>query len=259
HSAHLVIQFALISNLFAYSVFRNFTTVSSIRLIQITFGKPMRDAWPKPICDIFSTRLEEVRTTRKGFFIKDEFFEVPRVGYTQEGYFTTSYSPIFKSDGTICAILDIAQETTQNILNTRRLKTLSEFGKRVPEIESLESVCHIMTDVLSNNIDISYALIYFVEHKLNASLESLIARLISTTFDKDGKDERDIPDYLPETPEIVYLAEDVNKNCDTYIELKQDADLKYIRTTCVTHMHKNLKSQTPVNSWSAKFNNINAG
>src|ERR1700752_4496693 len=81
-----------------------------------------------------------------------------------------------------------------------------------------------MTDVLSNSVDISYALIYFVEHKLNTSLESLIARLISTTFDKDGKDGRHIPDHLPETPETIYLAEDANKNYDTYIELKRDAE-----------------------------------
>ncbi|CAG8461150.1 9885_t:CDS:2 [Dentiscutata heterogama] len=95
-------------------------------------GKPMRDVWPKTLCDIVITLLEGVRTTGKGHFKKDEFFEAPRVGYSEESYYTTSFTPIFKSDGTVCGILDIALETTQNVLNTRRLKILSEFGKRTP-------------------------------------------------------------------------------------------------------------------------------
>ncbi|RIB22806.1 hypothetical protein C2G38_2243074 [Gigaspora rosea] len=186
-------------------------------------GKPMRDVWPKTLCDIVLQQVEYVRTNKKGLFKKDEYYEAPRVGYIEEQYFDYAHSPIFKLDGTVWGILVIAQETTQNVLNTRRLKILNEFGKRVSEIESLESVCHIMTDILSNSKDISYALIYFVEHKLNVGLESLIARLISTTFDKDGKDGRHIPDYLSETPEIIYLAEDAKKSYDTYVELKRDA------------------------------------
>ncbi|CAG8735689.1 5839_t:CDS:2, partial [Dentiscutata heterogama] len=153
-------------------------------------GKPIRDVLPKRLCDVVIPYLEGVRTTGKGSFKKDKFFEAQRVGYTEEYYLTTSYSPIFKSDGALCGIINITQETTQNVLNTRRLKILNEFGKRIPEIKSLESACHIMTDVLSNCIDISYALIYFVEHKLKTNLESLIARLISTTFNKDDEDRR---------------------------------------------------------------------
>ncbi|KAF0550189.1 protein-histidine kinase [Gigaspora margarita] len=186
-------------------------------------GKPMRDIWPKTLCDIVFPQLEYVRTTKKGLFKKDEYYEAPRAGYAEESYFDYAYSPIFKLDGTVWGVLDIAQETTQSVLNTRRLKILNEFGKRVSEIESLESVCHIMTDVLSSSKDVSYALIYFVEHKLNVGLESLIARLISTTFDKDGKVGRNIPDYLTETPEIINLAEDAKKSYDTYVELKRDA------------------------------------
>ncbi|RIB14509.1 hypothetical protein C2G38_2195012 [Gigaspora rosea] len=42
------------------------------------------------------------------------------------------------------------------------------------------------------------------------------------TFDDDEKG-RNIPDYLPETHEIIDLTKDSNKNYDAYIELKRGA------------------------------------
>ncbi|RIB11073.1 hypothetical protein C2G38_2204416 [Gigaspora rosea] len=40
----------------------------------------------------------------------------------------------FKSDSTVWALIVIAQETTQKVLNAQRLKLLSEFKKQMPEI-----------------------------------------------------------------------------------------------------------------------------
>ncbi|CAG8740617.1 1184_t:CDS:1, partial [Dentiscutata heterogama] len=90
-------------------------------------------------------------------------------------------------------------------------------------VESLESACDIMKNILSDNhADIPYALIYFVENKLNYDgSESLIARLITTTFDEDGKKERHFPDYFPETHEIIDLTNDFDIGYDNYINLKR--------------------------------------
>ncbi|KAF0532045.1 protein-histidine kinase [Gigaspora margarita] len=132
-------------------------------------------------------------------------------------------NPVFKSDGDVCAVYAALQETTHKVLNSRRLKILGELGRRISEVESLENGCHIITKVLSDNIaDIPYALIYFVEHKLNTTSESLIARLIATTFDYDDEQGWLFPDYLPETPKIIDLAKDVDKSYNTYHELNQD-------------------------------------
>ncbi|RIB14257.1 hypothetical protein C2G38_2195631 [Gigaspora rosea] len=111
--------------------------------------------------------------------------------------------PVFKSDGTVCALIAIVQETTQKVLNTRRLKILNDFGRRMPEIESLEKACCITTEVLSNNKDIPYAIVYFVEPRSSVGSKSIIARLVSTTFDEDDKKEY------------------VNRSYDKYITLKR--------------------------------------
>ncbi|KAF0507786.1 protein-histidine kinase [Gigaspora margarita] len=159
--------------------------------------------------------------TGKGHFKKDELFLVQRDGYTEEAYFNYTFSPIFKSDGSVCGIFVMAQETTQSFLNTRRLKILGEFGRRITEVESLENACSIITKVLGDdNADVPYAIIYFVDHN---TPESLIARLITTTFDHDSKNGWLFHDYLPETPEIIDLTKDVDKNYNTFIELKREA------------------------------------
>ncbi|KAF0544558.1 protein-histidine kinase [Gigaspora margarita] len=183
-------------------------------------GKTIKEAWPNahvliiPLC-------ENVRTTRKGLFRSDEYIETLRDGYKEETYFDYAYSPIFKSDGTVGGTFCIAQETTKRVLNDRRLKTLIEIGNRVPEVESLESACNTMTKVLSDNADIPYSMIYFIDHELNDSSKFLIARLIATTFDDSNKKGRHIPDYFPETHEIIDLTKDADKSYDTYIDLKR--------------------------------------
>ncbi|RIB06139.1 hypothetical protein C2G38_538757 [Gigaspora rosea] len=184
-------------------------------------GKTIKEAWPS-LYYFISSLCESVRTTRKGLFRSDEYIEVKRDGYSEEAYFDYTYSPIFKSDGTFGGIFCIAQETTKRVLNDRRLKTFIEIGNRIPEVESLESACYTMTKVLNdNNTDIPYSLIYFIEHELNDSSKSLIARLIATTFDDNNKKGRHIPDYFPETREIIDLTKDDDKSYGTYIDLKR--------------------------------------
>ncbi|RIB04242.1 hypothetical protein C2G38_2254476 [Gigaspora rosea] len=176
------------------------------------------------ISDYHLSQLEIVRTTGKPIFEKEQYVESLRNGYKEEMYFDYTFSPIFKSDGSIYGIFNIAQEITHKTLNARRLKALSEFGNQTSEIKSLDSACKIITKVLrNNNADIPYALIYFVEHKSNAGSESLIARLAATTFDEDGEKERHFPDYFPETQEIIDLSKETDKNYETYIELNRGA------------------------------------
>src|ERR1043165_2203867 len=89
----------------------------------------------------------------------------------------------------------------------------------IVEIKSLESACSIITKILSkNNADISYALIYLIDHKLTA-------RLISTTFDENG---RRFPDYFPETHEVIDLSKDYNESHE-YIELKRRETYSFLK------------------------------
>ncbi|KAF0536678.1 protein-histidine kinase [Gigaspora margarita] len=189
-------------------------------------GKSAKQIW-SDIHEIIFSLYESVRTTGKGLIKNDLFFELQRDGYIEETYFSYTYSPIFKSDGSVCAVFVLGQETTHKVLNTRRLKTLDQLSRRISEAESLENACHIITKVLSdNNADIPYAITFFVEHIPN-TVESLIARLIATTFDYDNEKGWLFPNFLPETPEIIDLAKDaypeLNRETETYLFLEYDS------------------------------------
>ncbi|RIB30871.1 hypothetical protein C2G38_2237969 [Gigaspora rosea] len=186
-------------------------------------GRPVKDVWPERYEAHMGLAFNRVTTTGKGLYYNDRLSMLKRDGYDEKVYFSHTYSPIFKSDGTIGALWCLVQETTHKVLNTRRLKLLGEFGHFSSNIESLESACHIITKALRNNEDIPYTLIYFVKHKLNASSESLIAHLMATTFDSDDKEKIKFPDYLPKSHETIDLAKDANKSYNTYIELKRSA------------------------------------
>ncbi|RIB10547.1 hypothetical protein C2G38_2205778 [Gigaspora rosea] len=184
-------------------------------------GKPLKETWPE-VYEVLNSQFESVRISRKGTFFNDFCYAVQRDGYEEDIFFKHGFSPVIQSDGTVCAIFFLGQETTQNVLSARRLKTLNEFSRRISEVTSLENACQIITKVLSNNnADIPYALIYFVDHKSNSGSDCSIASLIATTFDYDDKTGWKFPDYLPETLKIIDLAKDANKIYDTYIELKR--------------------------------------
>ncbi|KAF0554344.1 protein-histidine kinase [Gigaspora margarita] len=184
------------------------------------------------VSDYLISLFENVRTTGKGIFQNDQFFELQCDGYKTEMYYSYTFSPILKSDGTFFGIICLAQNTAQRVVNARRLKTISDFGHWTSEIDSLESACSIMKKILKdNNVDIPYALVYFVEHKLNISSEYLTAHLKATTFDEDDKKERQFPDYFPETHEIIDLSKDVDKNYGTYVELNRGSTT-YSFLTC---------------------------
>ncbi|CAG8478555.1 15498_t:CDS:2, partial [Dentiscutata heterogama] len=178
-------------------------------------GKSVKEALDMP--DYQLSQLETVKTTGKGFFVKEQYVERARYGYKLEEYYNYTFSPIFKSNGSVHGIINLVQDVTQKVLSARRFKTISEFGRWTSEIKSLDSACKVITKVLSdNNADITYALIYFINHKLNVGYESLIARLVATTFDKDSIKARRFPDYFPETHEIIDLSKETDKIYETY-------------------------------------------
>ncbi|CAB4429500.1 unnamed protein product [Rhizophagus irregularis] len=205
-------------------------------------GQPFKEVWAE-IYDDLEPLFNEVLSTGKGKFEYDRFFFLLRDGYLEETYFSFTFSPIFKDDGSVGGIFNASQETTQRVLSNRRVKTLSELGKRTPGAKSLENACHLVTRTLhEKNKDIPYALIYLIENStVKSTLQPREAHLIASTFDEDldyvkcedgvdeisfvpNKSRRVLPDYLLETKEIIDLMvvpDEINEliNDDSNFEL----------------------------------------
>ncbi|KAF0429114.1 PAS domain S-box protein [Gigaspora margarita] len=190
-------------------------------------------AFIKPVIEIFGNEMPEfvpkldgIRESRKGEYGHGLYMETFRDGYKEEMYCDYALNPIYKLDGTVWGIINILTESTQKVLNKRRLDTLNKLSCQTADAESLESACQIIMKALQNNQDIPYSLIYLIENNKNpkTGFNSQVARLIATTFDEACKEEfilkRNIPDYFPETHEIIDLTKTSDQDYDTYVNVK---------------------------------------
>jgi hypothetical protein len=79
--------------------------------------------------------------------------EAERNGYVEESYFTFSYSPIYDESGRAGGIFTPAQETTDQVIGERRLRTLRDLAEsyRASDAPSIEDVCRASAATLAKN------------------------------------------------------------------------------------------------------------
>ncbi|KAG9294383.1 hypothetical protein G9A89_001888 [Geosiphon pyriformis] len=215
----------------AYEFLKEHIFIVSQALFYLAFndfyGKPAKEVWAET-WDALEPIFDGVISTRQGLFVENLSIFILRAGYNEECYFSSAFNPLFAEDRTVIGVFTAAYETTQKVVSARRLKVLGELGKRTPAAKSVESACHLVTNVLRNhNADLTFGLIYLIEKNQNDKV--CIARLAATTFDEnllikpggDGIDElvfvtgqssRTLPDFLPDTPNFLDVMQDSNKS-----------------------------------------------
>ncbi|HEY9769757.1 MAG TPA: ATP-binding protein [Coleofasciculaceae cyanobacterium] len=137
-------------------------------------GRPGQEIWTE-IWDIIGVQLNGVLETAQATWSDDMLLLVDRYGYTEEAYFTYSYSPIFLQTGEVGGAFTAVTETTRRVIGERRLSTLRELASSAVEAKSVEETCRIASATLAKNpYDIPFALLYLVEQDGNQ------ARLVGT-------------------------------------------------------------------------------
>jgi signal transduction histidine kinase len=87
-----------------------------------------------------------------------------RNGYTEETYFTFSYSPVVEDSGEIKGVFCACTEDTRRVLGERRLRTLRELAAAATEAKTAETACELSARSLSQNShDLPFALIYLLD------------------------------------------------------------------------------------------------
>ena len=89
-------------------------------------GKRVPDVWVDVWADI-KGMVDEVYAGGATYF-EDLPLTMTRHGFTEECYFTFSYSPVVEPGGTVAGLLNTVAETTQRVLATRRLSVLQQLG-----------------------------------------------------------------------------------------------------------------------------------
>ena len=102
-------------------------------------GSPARTVWPE-IWEHIGPLFESVMTTGVPTLETNQELILERNGYPEECFFTFSFSPLFDR-GEIGGVLCVASETTEQIVDHRRLECLSRVQTELVNSEQVTDVC----------------------------------------------------------------------------------------------------------------------
>ena len=127
-------------------------------------GRPGSEVWGE-IWSIIGPMLDGVLKHGDATWSDDQMLPLFRYGYTEECYFTFSYSPIRDETGAVGGVFSAVAETTERVLSERRLATLRVISERTSsETNSPEAACRAAGEALgTNQEDVPFALIYLLD------------------------------------------------------------------------------------------------
>ncbi|CAD5954967.1 Sensor histidine kinase TmoS [Planktothrix tepida] len=134
------------------------------------FGQSAKDCWAE-VWDVVGLLAESVLHTGQPTWSENLMLIMHRSGYTEETYFTFSYSPITDESGGVGGIFCAVTETTEQIIGERRLQTLREIATATTDAKTVEIACQRAIEAIaSNNMDIPFALLYRIQDGKQAYL-----------------------------------------------------------------------------------------
>ncbi|WP_375759515.1 ATP-binding protein [Corallococcus exercitus] len=135
-------------------------------------GRPGREVWAE-IWDEIGPWVERVRREARTLMAQNQRIFMERNGYLEETYFTFAYSPVRDESGAVSGVLDTVVETTSQVLDARRLRTLQEVATRAGGSLRVHDACTQALEALATNpADLPFALLYRIsEDGTRARLE----------------------------------------------------------------------------------------
>lgn len=111
-------------------------------------GAPCPQVWAE-LWPVVASSFDEVLTTARPTWTVDQRLLTDRNGFEEETWFTYSYSVLRDEDSTPRGVLDIATETTERVVESRRLRLLSELARRLHGARDVEDVGRVAADLLA--------------------------------------------------------------------------------------------------------------
>ena len=126
-------------------------------------GKSAREAW-REIWDQIGPRADAVLLHGQSTYDESLLLLMERHGYTEETYFTFSYSPLPDDEGKIGGLFCAVTETTQQVIGERRLRLLREIAAEMGEARTPAQVCQSAAHSMSGACrDLPFSLVYLLE------------------------------------------------------------------------------------------------
>jgi PAS domain S-box-containing protein len=123
-------------------------------------GQRGREGW-LDVWHVISPVLERVVSSGFPTRSDNQLLILDRSGYSEECYFTFSFSPLRDETGRVAGVFTVVTETTQQVVQERRLRTLHELAARTGETTSVLEVCRTASAVFAENeADLAFTLLY---------------------------------------------------------------------------------------------------
>jgi PAS domain S-box-containing protein len=114
------------------------------------------------IWGIIEPLLRHVRTTGEATWSEDLMLPMARTGVPEESYFTFTYSPIRDETGGIGGVFCAVVETTDKVIEERRLRLLNALAEATRAKSPAEACAHAAAEIARAPADIPFALIYLL-------------------------------------------------------------------------------------------------
>ena len=126
-------------------------------------GQPTSVVW-REIWDDIGPRIASTMVGDEGTYDEALLLLMERHGYTEETYYTFSYSPIPDDDGQVRGLFCANTDDTRRIVNERQIGLLRELAAGTTEARSIEDACRLSARSLeANTRDLPFALIYLLD------------------------------------------------------------------------------------------------
>ena len=126
-------------------------------------AKPASEVWSE-IWHIIGPWTEAVLREGRSLSGDEVLLPVDRNGYTEEAYFTYSYSPINDDSGSIAGVFCACSEETGEVLGRRRLENLSALAAAMIGARSPAEVCTTAAQHLAANPnDVPFVMLYLLD------------------------------------------------------------------------------------------------
>ncbi|ADO75714.1 ATP-binding protein [Stigmatella aurantiaca] len=125
-------------------------------------GQEAQVTWPE-VWHLLGPGFDKIRSTGEANWVENLMMPLDRNGFVEECYFTYSHSPILDETGGVGGIFAALTETTEQVLDARRLCTLKDLSANTADMKSAQAACEMAARVLSQNPhDVPFALLYLV-------------------------------------------------------------------------------------------------
>lgn len=122
------------------------------------FSGPFAELWDS-VGPIFAECARTGISVRK----ENDYLPINRRGLLEETFFSWSFTPLYGGTKRILGFYNAPFETTQQVINQRRTKTINTIGERTSQAKTVKQFWSLVLEGLQDNFrDVPFALLYSV-------------------------------------------------------------------------------------------------